>query len=332
MKQKPSILIQIVHIQGPLRGDIQEFDGTRLTIGRHPSCDVVFPKEQTLISRHHAVISREGNTFSILDESANGTFVNGQRIREAQLKSGDVITIGEGGPKISFLTQVGQKATPSSAAKVRQVPPVETKPAPPPSPQSPLSNSASPWDSIPKDENRPSPPAEPSLWQSSASGAPPRPAASSMPKANPPQVVAAQQPLVIQYGPRLETFRSLPVTMGRGGDCEFTIDQGDLSEHHAQVFFYQDQYWIKDLSGRGQILINGRAINDQAPLQPQAQLSLSPQGPHFTFLGGGRLAEIAQPLASEVDAAPAVESQHNHDKDGRARKFSGFMRRLSKKE
>jgi hypothetical protein len=43
------------------------------------------------------------------------------------------------------------------------------------------------------------------------------------------------------------------------------------------------------------ISINGQPVGIQAPLNPDSLLSLSPEGPTFRFLGGGRLAEHEEP-------------------------------------
>lgn len=61
-------------------------------IGRGDDCDVLLDGET--ISRHHCTITRWGGAFVIQDSSRNGTFVNGQRIQQAQLKHGDQIRIG----------------------------------------------------------------------------------------------------------------------------------------------------------------------------------------------------------------------------------------------
>src|SRR5437870_2137408 len=48
------------------------------------------------VSRHHAVIKRSGDTFRLVDPgSANGTFINGERIAEHLLKDGDSFAIGK---------------------------------------------------------------------------------------------------------------------------------------------------------------------------------------------------------------------------------------------
>ena len=49
----------------------------------------------SLVSRKHARIELQGGTYTIVDlDSANGTFVNGQRIRQHALRSGDEIRMG----------------------------------------------------------------------------------------------------------------------------------------------------------------------------------------------------------------------------------------------
>ncbi len=81
MKKAPTIIMQLVHIQGPMKGQIQEFSEPEISIGRHPSCHVQFPKDLSLISRQHARIVREGNRFKLVDQSANGTFLNGKQVK-----------------------------------------------------------------------------------------------------------------------------------------------------------------------------------------------------------------------------------------------------------
>jgi len=66
----------------------------RATIGRGSDNHIQLADE--LVSRHHAEILPEGDGFVLRDtESANGTFVNGQRIQEATLSPGDTVKIGE---------------------------------------------------------------------------------------------------------------------------------------------------------------------------------------------------------------------------------------------
>jgi len=128
----PDIVVQIVHIDGPRRGQIDEFSKDRITIGRNVKSDVLFPADTLIVSRDHAVIEREGNRFLFVHHGKNSSLIRGQIVQKAYLKQGDVIELGEGGPKISFLSSV------KAPAKQRPVQPEFTErpaivqpPAPP---------------------------------------------------------------------------------------------------------------------------------------------------------------------------------------------------------
>ena len=261
MKRAPAIVVQLVHIQGPLKGEIQEFSESAIFVGRDPSSHIHFPKDLTIISRKHAEIVREGNRFKLLDHSANGTFVNGKRVEDAYLKDGDVLMFAEGGPKVSFLT------------KMMEAEPQIVSPPPPSPPKEP---------EVPLDEKPPVAQAQPEPSQAEEIS-----------------IQRVQVPLVIQYGPTLQSFKELPVTIGRNPNCAFTLDHPAILDHHAQIFFSQDEYWVKDLTGQKLILINGQPVHLQAPLNPNDTLDFSPQGPNFRFFDGGRLAEVDQPRPEE---------------------------------
>src|SRR5713226_3247376 len=63
------------------------------SLGRAADNKVVL--EGSLISRHHGMLRREGETFVIADlGSHNGIFLNGKKVEEAPLKDRDEIRIG----------------------------------------------------------------------------------------------------------------------------------------------------------------------------------------------------------------------------------------------
>ena len=66
----------------------------RLTrIGRRATADIVL--DDSSVSRRHAlVLEREGAPVIADDRSLNGVYVNGRRVREAQLHHGDEVQIG----------------------------------------------------------------------------------------------------------------------------------------------------------------------------------------------------------------------------------------------
>lgn len=307
MKQPPAIVIQLIHIEGPMKGQIQEFNQPEVTIGRHASCDVCFPKDLAIVSRHHARIVREGNRFMLMDQSSNGSFVNGKQVKESILKDGDVLLFSEGGPKVSFLTQMVEGGVtadipappvprpavlpPSEPTADIDLPPpvIPPQPIPVPKPAQP------PVSAVPV--SAPSPPAE--------APAPPAHGPVAAPPRSDISIQQVKKPLVVQFGPTLQSFHTLPVVIGSGGNCDFKLAHPAIFERHAQIFYYQDNYWVKDLTGKGVIRINARPVAEQGMLEPDARLSLNTQGPDFIFLGGGRLAEIepetVQPTASAAD-------------------------------
>lgn len=80
-------------IDGPLKG--KDFTlGRESIIGRLPENNIAF--EDSTVSRTHARIKLEGDKFILTDlDSQNGTFVNGARVKEVELKKGDEIRIGD---------------------------------------------------------------------------------------------------------------------------------------------------------------------------------------------------------------------------------------------
>ncbi len=62
--------------------------------GRHSEANILL--DDACASRRHFVIIRDGSTFHLRDlDSANGTFVNGNRVTTHRLRDGDEVRIGE---------------------------------------------------------------------------------------------------------------------------------------------------------------------------------------------------------------------------------------------
>jgi len=78
---------------GPLTGKVVEVP-TTLRLGRHPFNEVSLGDPG--VSRYHCwILVRDGTTFVEDLASANGTYVNGERIRlRRSLKSGDRLRVG----------------------------------------------------------------------------------------------------------------------------------------------------------------------------------------------------------------------------------------------
>jgi len=75
------------------RAFIHPLDAPITTIGRGDACDIRL--DEARVSRDHASIERSADGYLVVDsDSANGTFVNGDRVSRAALSVGDRLHIG----------------------------------------------------------------------------------------------------------------------------------------------------------------------------------------------------------------------------------------------
>ncbi len=89
-------------------------DRNSTSIGRSPSEDIVLG--DPWVSRRHALIVRDGDSYTIIDQnSTHGTFLNSVRVEKSVLKFGDVLQIGSlKGPHLRFHLRDDGRATTSS--------------------------------------------------------------------------------------------------------------------------------------------------------------------------------------------------------------------------
>ena len=78
-------------VSGPTFGRSFGVDGT-LTLGRQADCDICIPLAE--ISRRHARLKPAPDGVLVEDlDSANGTYINGKRVRSGALKAGDELAL-----------------------------------------------------------------------------------------------------------------------------------------------------------------------------------------------------------------------------------------------
>ena len=310
MNNPPNIVVQLIHIHGGMKGQIQEFSEPVVTIGRVPSFMLHFPPNEPGVSREHAKIVRDGNQFKLITlKDTYGTYVNGKQVKVTFLRNGDVIEFGTGGPKVSFNAEVSTAGSGSEYVSSYRS---ETHPE---------RMTSSPWDDMRRDTPEPTPvspripaPTSEPHWnvnqQELQKSAPVNgPSASAITDSVgridgvAPQRVSA--PLIIQFGPTIRSYRELPVIIGKHTRCDFVLQHAGIYDQHAEIYFSQGSYWIKDLTGQSQISINGRPIGSQSRLNQDDEIECSSQGPVFRFLGDGRLAEVESADPEERIAAEA---------------------------
>ena len=83
----------LVVVRGPIAGARLALAKDLTTAGRHPKSDLFL--DDVTVSRRHAEFVRTAEGFALRDVgSLNGTYLNGERVDEASLSTGDEIQIG----------------------------------------------------------------------------------------------------------------------------------------------------------------------------------------------------------------------------------------------
>jgi pSer/pThr/pTyr-binding forkhead associated (FHA) protein len=92
----------LIVTRGPNAGARFLLDDDFTSAGRHTASDIFL--DDVTVSRRHAEFYRQGARFTVRDVgSLNGTYVNRERIEEAELFGGDEVQIGKF--RMRFLTR-----------------------------------------------------------------------------------------------------------------------------------------------------------------------------------------------------------------------------------
>lgn len=82
-----------IEVQGPGRTLLIPLGEDVVRVGRGLAADLRL--DENSVSRRHAILAPHAEGVRLLDEhSSNGTFVNGERIQQAELRHQDVIGVG----------------------------------------------------------------------------------------------------------------------------------------------------------------------------------------------------------------------------------------------
>jgi pSer/pThr/pTyr-binding forkhead associated (FHA) protein len=93
MEELPPGVGMLVVTRGPNSGSRFALDEPLVTAGRHPD-SMIFLDDIT-VSRRHAEVRKVGDGYKVADVgSLNGTYLNRQRVEEADLRDGDELQIG----------------------------------------------------------------------------------------------------------------------------------------------------------------------------------------------------------------------------------------------
>lgn len=132
-----NVSLVLIQNDGTIREAVVK-PGTTL-IGRQTGCHVRIPAAE--ISRQHCEVLLKGETITVRDlGSANGTFVNGEKIDQRVLQAGDMVTIGsvnlllriDGKPSRIDPKYTKASASKANAASGSRISPANGRPATPP--------------------------------------------------------------------------------------------------------------------------------------------------------------------------------------------------------
>ena len=234
--------------------------GSGIVFGRDASCDVVVGQSE--VSRRHAEIAPTESGYVVRDMSANGVFVNGERVQGShRLARADVVRIGS--EEFRFYADVlapgptpatSLPATPAPAAAAAPTPAPTPPPAPaaaaaptpPPAPATapkPLTPPPTPVEATPVSAySAPTPLAQPAYED-------PRPVLATLETLN-------EGPL---KGTRF-SLRTPLAHVGRGGHNDVRLNDESVSETHAKLQRRDDGWYVVDMGSTNGTYVAGTRV------------------------------------------------------------------------
>jgi ABC-type multidrug transport system ATPase subunit len=213
-------------------------DKDSIRLGREPGLEVVIASTAANVSRRHAEIRRQDNTFILVDlGSFNGTFLNGRRIVGGEiLHDGDVIQLGPGGPSLRFRSPANPDA--QRTAHFAQSGGL---------PSGRLNQPRNQTIFASKDSAQ---------FQSTLKSA----------EINP------NEPRVF-----LQRALDRPqITIGRGDECDVRLDGLLISNVHARISQTANGLTIEDLNSTNGTYVNGQRITGRRPLPYEDVVQIGP--------------------------------------------------------
>lgn len=207
--------------------------------------------------------------------------------------------IAENGPKISFLSTINKKATMAPANMGASIP----GGYPPPPPQQ-AAYSPPPQHMAPPPAYRPPPP-PPAMGTNPRPFVPPPPipgmGGMGQTPGFTPGIAPENAPFTIQYGVQIRSLKQASVKFGRNERNDFVIQHPEVVNVHAEVYFAQNQYFLRDLSGSHATLLNQRVIQQDTPLNNGDVIRFGHAGPQLSYLGTGRFTELVDENLEEEE-------------------------------
>ncbi len=243
-----------------------------LMLGRDAACDVVLPLSD--VSRRHAEIAPGEQGYVVRDTSANGVFVNGERVQGShRLARADVIRVGT--EEFRFYADV----LPIAPTPVADAP--AAAPLPPRVTAAPVAATLSP-------------PAVAAIPPAPA----PAPAAASADPARP--VVDARPVLAtlerLNAGPgngEHLAIRTPLAHVGRGAHNDVQLAEESVSETHAKLQRRDDGWYVVDMESTNGTYVGGVRVTGERRLEGSPDVRFGGVKLRFTVAGAGSADDLA---------------------------------------
>ncbi|MEP6731353.1 MAG: FHA domain-containing protein [bacterium] len=270
-----------------------------VVFGRDASCDVVVAQSE--VSRRHAEIIADEQGYMVRDTSANGLYVNGERVQGShRLARADVLRIGT--EEFRFYADLkaatAQEATPASpAAEVTKVPDAALAGAPTEIAALELLPASSVAAAPPRIAPRLSPPPPSPVPQlnptrSGPAQVPTTPIASPTAK-DPRPVVAVLESM--NEGPGKGTKWELRTPLGhvgRGAHNDVRLSDESVSETHAKLQRREDGWYVVDMDSTNGTYVGGTRVNGERRIEGSPDVRFGGMKFRFSAVGAGNAADL----------------------------------------
>ena len=246
--------------------------------GRDASCDVVVAQNE--VSRRHAEIAPGDQGYVVRDLSANGVFVNGERVQGShRLARADVVRIGT--EEFRFYADVLAASATPAVSQPASSPAAVAAAAP-----SPASAPAEPESSRAALMSAPTPMAQPRYED-------PRPVLATLESRNEGPAKGTQYPV-----------RTPLAHVGRGAHNDVRLQDESVSETHAKLQRRDDGWYVVDMGSTNGTYVAGTRITGERRLDGSPDLRFGGMKMRFTEAGA---TVSAEPDAKGTRAIASVE-------------------------
>lgn len=297
-----------------------------IVFGRDAACDVVVAQSE--VSRRHAEIVPDESGYVIRDTSANGLYVNGERVQGShRLARSDVLRIGtEEFRFYADVVAVPKTLTPAKSSAAAPAEPIAAEPAPvalPPAPPAaatpapfpdPVEASGMPDLELLPEPVKPAVAAPPAPAAAPPTPAVPAPAAAASPAPAAPKLVLAGTPATPVSTPPAKDPRPVMAILesmneghgkgtkyelhtplghvGRGAHNDVRLSDESVSETHAKLQRREDGWYVVDMDSTNGTYIGGTRVMGERRIEGSPDVRFGGMKFRFTAVGPTALADL----------------------------------------